>query len=50
MNIEIIIERVANTKNNRYDLTLKTYKEQISGIFEKEDLRYLIQQIDNEIE
>ena len=50
MNIEVTIKKVANTKNNKYDLTLKTYKETISGIFEKGDLRYLIQAIDNEIE
>ncbi len=49
MNIEVKIKRIEGTKNLRYDLTLKTYKESITGIFEKEDLRLLIQQIDNEI-
>lgn len=48
MNINVKINRLDN-KNERYDLSLKTYKESISGTFTKEDLRYLIQQIDNEI-
>jgi len=50
MNIEVTIKKVDNTKHNKYDLTLKTYKETISGTFEKADLRYLIQAIDNEIQ
>lgn len=49
MNIEVKIKRIEGTKNLRYDLTLKTYKESITGTFDKEDLRHLIQQIDNEI-
>ena len=49
MNIEVKVKRIEGSKNLRYDLTLKTYKESITGIFDKEDLRHLIQQIDNEI-
>jgi len=32
-----------------YDVEIKTYKEKISGRFEKYELRHLIQQIDNAI-
>lgn len=49
MNIDVKINKLYNTKDTRYELTLKTYKETISGVFEKEDLRYLIQRIDNAI-
>lgn len=49
MNIEVKVKRIEGSKNLRYDLTLKTYKESITGTFDKEDLRHLIQQIDNEI-
>tara|TARA_R100000329_G_scaffold104015_1_gene85413 strand:- start:20422 stop:20574 length:153 start_codon:yes stop_codon:yes gene_type:complete len=49
MNIDVKINKLDNTKDTRYELTLKTYKETISGVFEKEDLRYLIQRIDNAI-
>jgi len=49
MNIEAKVKRLDNTKDTKYELTLKTYKESISGIFDKEDLRFLIQTIDNEI-
>jgi len=49
MNIDVKITRISGTKNQKYDLNMSTYKESISGIFDKEDLRYLIQEIDNEI-
>jgi len=48
MNIEVKIKRYEN-QSEYYDLKLSTYKETIEGKFCKEDLRYLIQQIDNEI-
>ncbi|MBC8304205.1 MAG: hypothetical protein H8E55_51665 [Pelagibacterales bacterium] len=49
MNLEISIKKLDNTKDTKYDMSIKTYKESISGTFEKEDLRLLIQTIDNEI-
>jgi hypothetical protein len=48
MNIAVKIKRYEN-QSEYYDLKLSTYKETIEGKFSKEDLRYLIQQIDNEI-
>jgi len=48
MNISIKIKNLDN-KNEKYDVSLKTYKESITGIFNKEDLRYLIEKIDNAI-
>jgi hypothetical protein len=48
MNISVKINRYDN-QSEYYDLKLSTYKESIEGKFTKEDLRYLIQQIDNEI-
>ena len=48
MNISVKIRRYEN-QTEFYDLKLSTYKETIEGRFSKEDLRYLIQQIDNEI-
>ena len=48
MNIAVKIRRHENQTED-YDLKLSTYKESIEGKFSKEDLRYLIQQIDNEI-
>ena len=48
MNIAVKITRHEN-QTEYYDLKLSTYKETIEGKFSKEDLRYLIQQIDNEI-
>jgi hypothetical protein len=49
MNIDVKIDKLDNTKDTRYELSLKTYKESISGVFEKEDIRYLIQRLDNAI-
>ncbi len=48
MNISVKIKNL-DEKNERYDLSLKTYKESITGTFNKEDLRYLIEKIDNAI-
>jgi len=36
-------------KDTKYEVSIKTYKETISGVFEKFELRYLIQEIDNAI-
>ena len=49
MNIQAKVKRLDNTKDTKYEVTIKTYKESISGTFLKEDLRYLIQSIDNAI-
>jgi len=48
MNIDVKIKRLEE-QSEYYNLKLSTYKESIEGKFSKEDLRYLIQQIDNEI-
>lgn len=48
MNIDVRIKRL-EYQSEYYQLKLSTYKETIEGKFSKEDLRYLIQQIDNEI-
>tara|TARA_R110002050_G_scaffold112241_1_gene226387 strand:+ start:537 stop:686 length:150 start_codon:yes stop_codon:yes gene_type:complete len=48
MNIDVKIKRLED-QSEYYQLKLNTYKETIEGKFSKEDLRYLIQQIDNEI-
>ena len=48
MNISVKIKRYDN-QTEYYDLKLSTYKESIEGKFSKEDLRYLIEQKDNEI-
>jgi|TARA_R100000541_G_scaffold10209_1_gene18031 hypothetical protein len=48
MNIDVKIKRLED-QSEYYQLKLSTYKETIEGKFSKEDLRYLIQQIDNEI-
>tara|TARA_R100000541_G_scaffold59349_1_gene72950 strand:+ start:1068 stop:1217 length:150 start_codon:yes stop_codon:yes gene_type:complete len=48
MNISVKISRYKD-QSEFYELKLSTYKDSIEGKFTKEDLRYLIQQIDNEI-
>ena len=48
MNIDVKIKRLED-QTEYYNLKLSTYKESIEGKFSKEALRYLIQQIDNEI-
>jgi hypothetical protein len=47
-NIKIYIKRL-NDQTEFYDVKLSTYKEKIEGKFTKEDLRLVIQTIDNEI-
>jgi hypothetical protein len=49
MNIEAKVTKLDNTKDTKYEVSIKTYKESITGVFEKPELRYLIQQIDNAI-
>ncbi len=49
MNIEVKIKHLDSTKDTKYEVYIKTYKDTISGIFERYELRYLIQQIDNAI-
>ena len=49
MNIEAKVTKLDNTKDSKYEVSIKTYKETITGVFEKPELRYLIQQIDNAI-
>ncbi len=48
MNISVKINRYKD-QTELGELKLSTYKDTIEGKFSKEDLRYLIQQIDNEI-
>ena len=47
--LKITCKKVDGTKGDKYDLKLSTYKSNIEGRFDKEDLRYLIEVIDNEI-
>jgi len=49
MNIEVKIKHLDNTRDTKYEVYIKTYKDTISGIFERYELRYLIQEIDNAI-
>jgi hypothetical protein len=49
MNIEAKVKRLDNTKDSKYEVSIRTYKDNISGVFEKFELRYLIQEIDNAI-
>jgi len=49
MNIEAKVTKLDNTKDTKYEVSIRTYKETITGVFEKPELRYLIQQIDNAI-
>ena len=61
MNIEAKVTKLDHTKDTKYEVSIKTYKEtkyevsiktykqNITGVFEKPELRYLIQQIDNAI-
>jgi hypothetical protein len=48
MNIDVKIRRLEE-QSEYYSLKLSTYKEVIEGKFTKQDLRYLIERIDNEI-
>jgi hypothetical protein len=46
MQIKIKIKEV---KKDHYDLTLKTYKHELSGTFEKAEIRNIIEKLDNAI-
>ncbi len=46
MNTKVKIEEV---KKDHYRLKISTYKTQIEGIFERSELRHIIQTIDNAI-
>jgi hypothetical protein len=48
MRIEIKISPIEDSRDY-YNLTMKTYKQEISGKFEKSELRELIEKIDNAI-
>lgn len=48
MDIKCKINRCKDHKDF-FDMEIKTYKESITGKFHKSELRYLIQNIDNEI-
>lgn len=53
MNLDVklqqLFEKDSLSKNNYYHLTIKTYKDVFEGKFERSELRYLIQEIDNGI-
>ena len=49
MKIDVNIKNVKGSRGDKYDLTLSTYRDKIEGRFDKEDLRYLIERLDNEI-
>lgn len=49
MKIDVNVKKVEGSKGDRYDLSIKTYNGKIEGRVDKEDLRYLIQRVDNEI-
>lgn len=49
MKIDISIKKIEGTKGDKYDLYMKSYNGKIEGRVDKEDLRYLIEKIDNEI-
>ena len=49
MKIDVNIKNVEGKKGDRYDLSMKSYNGKIEGRVDKEDLRYLIERIDNEI-
>ena len=48
MDFIIKCEPVPN-REDYFNLELKTYKEKIEGRFEKSEIRYLIEQLDNAI-
>lgn len=49
MKIDVNVKKVKGSKGDRYDLSMKTYNGKIEGRVDKEDLRHLIQRLDNEI-
>lgn len=46
MNIKVKVE---STKKDHYKVTLKTYKDELTGTFERSELRYIIEKLDNAI-
>jgi hypothetical protein len=46
MNIKVEVKEV---KKDYYKLSLKTYKNELSGTFEKAELRNIIEKLDNAI-
>ena len=46
MQIKIKIKEV---KKDHYDLSLKTYKHELTGTFEKAEIRNIIEKLDNAI-
>ena len=46
MNIKIKVEPA---KKDHYKDTFKTYKDELTGTFERSELRYIIQKLDNAI-
>ena len=42
-------EKKGDTEKDMYNLSFKTYNAQISGKFERSEIRHLIQQLDNAI-
>ena len=48
MNFKAKVTQVENNED-KYDVVIKTYKEQISGRWDREDIRHLIEVLDNSI-
>ena len=49
MNLKKIICKEVSNKEDYYDLTIGTYKEVMSGRFERSEIRHLIEVLDNNI-
>jgi len=47
--LKIACKKVEGTKGDKYDIKISTYKSTIEGRFDKEDMRHLVEVIDNEI-
>lgn len=48
MKIEAKVTEIG-TKEDHYDVVIKTYKEKIVGVFERSEIRALIEVLDNSI-
>jgi len=48
MEFKLTVKEVEN-REDYYDLHFSTYKEKIEGRFERSEIRYLIEQLDNSI-
>tara|TARA_R110000772_G_scaffold89748_2_gene185776 strand:+ start:1540 stop:1686 length:147 start_codon:yes stop_codon:yes gene_type:complete len=48
MKITTTVNQLEN-KDDYYNLKIETYKDKVEGTFSREELRYLIEQIDNQI-